>query len=878
METSVGKAVRCFLFRFSALGVLLSGASALAGVTVRQNVAPGATSWPGAPLVATVSNPTLQATIAEDFSAPATSCGQTFTIPGGSNYLLDTISLYAGGDNGTSVSAPVTLNLYDLGGQTAPNPQTYSSSANLLGGGNGLAITYTTQAAGVLQFDFADSDRVILVAGHLYAFEISGLSGTRPVQWYRNTSDTYPGGAAYRNRSWINGSNARDFAAAVYGTVTTAQPPPTQCTVNAGVTLQQIDGFGGGVVFLDAGLDPLTDAQMDALYGTGPGQCGLTLIRVRISPDSNWTTAEIDGKKVHDRGGQILATPWTPPASMKDNNNTIAGSLLPAQYANYATYLNSFATAMASNGAPLAVISVQNEPDATVNYESCFWTAAQFQTFFRANAGVITVPVMMPESESFVHGLSDLTLNDPVAVANVGFIGGHLYGATDYGTTITDYPLARSLGKRTWMTEFLVNDQTIGRAITTAQQINDCLTVGNMSAYIWWKLIGNANGLLDATGVPQLRAYVMAQFSRFIRPGDLRIGVSGNTSALSVSAFKDPGASRFAIVAVNNTSLPITQTFNIQGITAASITPWRTSATDSLAQQAPVTVTGNAFTYTIPATAMVTFVGTVPPSTRLTGLAVRTNSGPGDNVLTAGFSVTGADAATPKPVVLRGVGPGLAQFGVTNLLSDPVISVYSGLNLIGQNDDWDATALRPIFVRLGGLDYLTPGSRDAALLANFTAGGYTVLAGGKTQDTGVILAEVYETDASNARLTALSARAMAGTGDQTLIGGFIVGGTGTERVIIRGLGPALAAYGITGFLADPKIALYSGSNVIQQNDNWVDSPDMRTLFASVSLAPLVTGSRDAAMVATLPPGSYTVQLSGVNGTTGVALIEIYELP
>jgi glucuronoarabinoxylan endo-1,4-beta-xylanase len=855
------------------MGVLLSGASAWAGVTVRQNVAPAPTSWPGAPIIATVSNPTSQATVAEDFSAPATSCGQTFTVPAGSNYLLDTICLYAGGDNGTSVSAPVTLNLYDLGGQTAPNPQTYSSSANLLGGGNGLAITYTTQAAGVLQFDFADSDRVILAAGHMYAFEISGLSGTRPVQWYRTISDTYTGGAAYRNRSWINGVNARDFATAVYGTVTTAQPPPTQCTVNAGTTLQQIDGFGAGVVFLDAGLDPLTDAQMDALYGTGPGQFGLTLIRVRISPDGNWTTAEIDGSKAYERGARILATPWTPPASMKDNTSTIAGSLLPAQYANYATYLNSFATAMASNGAPLAVISVQNEPDATVTYESCFWTAAQFQTFFRANAGAIGVPVMMPESESFVHSLSDLTLNDPVAAANVGFVGGHLYGVG-----VTDYPLARSVGKRTWMTEYLVNDQTIGTAIATAQQINDCLTVGNMSAYNWWKLIGNANGLLNAAGVPQLRAYVMAQFSRFVRPGDLRIGVTGNTSALSVSAFKDPAASRFAIVAVNNTSLPITQTFNIQGITAATITPWSTSATDSLAQQAPVTITGNAFTYTIPSTAMVTFVGTVPPSTRLTGLSVRTVSGSEDNVLIPGFNISGADATTPKPIVLRGVGPGLAQFSVTGFLSDPVISIYSGSNLIGQNDDWDATSLRPIFVRLGGLDYLTPGSRDAATLASFAAGGYTVIVGGKNQATGVVLAEVYESDASNARLTALSARAMAGTGDQTLIGGFVVGGTGTERVLIRGLGPALAGSGVTGFMADPMIDLYSGSTIIQSNDNWVDTPDMRALFTSLYLTQLATGSRDAAMVAQLPPGVYTVHLTGVNGTTGVALIEIYELP
>ena len=864
--------MRRILFQLSIAGVLLSGASATAGITVRQNVAPGATSWPGTPIIATVSNPASQATSYENFANWITSNGQTFTIPVGTNYVLETISLYAGSGSGTSTAGPVMLNLYDIGVQTAPNPQTCTASGNLLGSGNGLAITYTSQATGVLQFDFTDSDRVILVAGHMYFLEISSNNGTQPVRWNRSSSDTYAGGTAYRNRTWLSTTNVNDFALAVYGTATTAQPPSPQCTVNAGVTYQQIDGFGGGAVFLDAGLDPLTDTQMDALYGTDPGQCGLTLIRVRIAPDGNFTTSVTDGQKVYQRGGRILATPWTPPAAMKDNNSLInGGALLPAQYANYAAYLNSFATAMANGGAPLTVISVQNEPDMNTSYESCLWTAAQFLTFFRQNAATITVPVMMPESLRCDPTLSNATLNDPVAVAKVAYVGGHLYGVT-----VADYPLAHSLGKHTWMTEYLENDQTVGSAIVTAQQIHECLTVANMSAYIWWKLIGNANGLLNAAGVPQTRSYVMAQFSRFIRPGDFRIDVSGNNSSLSVSAFKDPAASRFAIVAVNNTTSPITQTFNLQGITAASIIPWRTSATDSLAQQAPVTVTGNAFTYTIPATAMVTFAGTVPSDTRLAALSVRTVSAPGDNVLIVGFGVTGADT-TPKSMVLRGVGPGLAQYGLTNLLTDPVLRVYSGANLIGQNDDWDAATLRPTFVRLY-LDNLTPGSRDAALQASFATGGYTVQVGAKTQETGVALAEVYESDASNGRLAALSARAAAGAGDQTLIGGFSIGGTGSKRVLIRGLGPALAGFAVPGFLADPKIVLYSGSNIIQYNDNWVDTPDMRGMFASLYLTPLATGSRDAAMVAQLPPGTYTVQLTGVNGTTGVALIEIYELP
>src|SRR5208282_1182387 len=141
--------------------------------------------------------------------------------------------------------------------------------------------------------------------------------------------------------------------------------------------------FGGGVVFLDAGLDPVTSANMDTLYGTNnSSQLGLTLLRVRIDPTANWTTALQDAQKAVARGAGILATPWTPPASMKSNTNTIGGSLLPAQYTNYAIYLNNFAAYMETNGAPLRAISVQNEPDfVPTGYEGCGWTSNQLQTF-----------------------------------------------------------------------------------------------------------------------------------------------------------------------------------------------------------------------------------------------------------------------------------------------------------------------------------------------------------------------------------------------------------------------------------------------------------------------------------------------------------------
>jgi glucuronoarabinoxylan endo-1,4-beta-xylanase len=376
---------------------------------------------------------------------------------------------------------------------------------------------------------------------------------------------------------------------------------------------QRIDGFGGGVVFLNGSPpDPVNVTFMNTAYGTNANQLGLSLLRVRIDPNGNWSTALADAQKAVAHGAGILATPWTPPASMKDNNNPIGGSLLPAQYTNFANYLNNFAAYMKTNGAPLKAISIQNEPDyVPTDYEGCGWTPTQLQTFCHNVAGLITnAPLIMPESASYNQSMSDPTLNDPVAASNVTFVGEHLYGNGNAGVTIVDYPNAHSKGKPTWMTEFLVNDQSITNAIVTAKQIHDCLTIGNFSAYIWWKSFGNANGLVDASGVPQRRGFVMAQWSRFVPPGYYRIDANPSTGGAFITAYKDSNSLRFAIVAVNtNANTSIFQTFQLTNFTASSVTPWITSSNLSLAIQSPVAVTNASFAYTLPPWSVVTFAG-----------------------------------------------------------------------------------------------------------------------------------------------------------------------------------------------------------------------------------------------------------------------------
>jgi hypothetical protein len=312
---------------------------------------------------------------------------------------------------------------------------------------------------------------------------------------------------------------------------------------------------------------------------------------------------------------------------------------------------------------------------------------------------------MMPESLGYNFSYSDPTLNDPVAVTNVDLIGGHLYGVT----TIQDYPNAHNKGKPTWMTEFLLNDQTIGSAITTAKQIHDCLTVGNMSAYIWWKCLGNANGLVNASGVPQERGFVMAQFSRFVRPGFNRIGVANNVNSTPVSAYKDTNTLRFAVVAINtNTNTSISQTIQLTNFAAASVTPWVTSESLSLASQPSIVVSNGAFTFTLPPLSVVTFVGQAAPNTPPV-LATVANQ-----TINAGtfLTVTNTASDTNQP----------AQTLTFALLSAPTNAAVAPLNNTNAVFTW-----RPLVNQAGTTNLVTVQVSDGGTPALSATNSFTVV-------------------------------------------------------------------------------------------------------------------------------------------------------
>jgi len=272
-----------------------------------------------------------------------------------------------------------------------------------------------------------------------------------------------------------------------------------------------------------------------------------------------------------------------------------------------------------------------------------------------------------------------------------------------------------------------------------------------------------------------------------------------------------------------------------------------------------------------------------PDPGRLTNLSVRTRAGTGARTLTAGFTLAGTGL---RPVLLRGIGPGLGAFGVAGTLADPALELYAGGRLEATNDDWTsggAAGLAAAFARAGAFA-LDPAGRDAALLRPLAAGNYTaqVTTSAPGGAEGITLVELYEDPAGAAatsRLVNLSARAQVGSGEGILIAGFTLSGNVPRRVLVRGIGPALAGFGVTGVLTNPVLTLFRGPTRVRENDDWGGDPALTAAFTAAGAFPLTdAGGRDAAFVALLTPGSYTVQVAGSSGGTGVALVELYELP
>ncbi len=422
--------------------------------------------------------------------------------------------------------------------------------------------------------------------------------------------------------------------------------PAQTISISAASKLQTIDCFGAAEATAGgAALNYyIPNAVLDTLFS--PSQIGLSCLRVSmysdlatcvayagagncvvVSSGATTTVWELAAMQhVAQYGVRIWASSPSPPASMKANGVYAAGGgMIPgAGNANYTTLAADYAAFpgnMAANGITIYAFEPQNEPDqcgSTPAYPQACWSAQQIHDFIPylsaalRTAGYPGVRIIAPNASAWETTYLSTAMNDATVAGEIGIVGAHSYSGVASALTLAS--LANVTNQHLWEGEystFDTYDGSITNAIGNAQEIWNWLISAGVSAWHYWLASGfgytNNEGLTDGTGLSiAKRAYAIGNWSRFVRPDWSMINV-GNSTGLFTTAFVSPNGRQAAIVLVNNSGSDATnQAFNTGGFQAAQATPYITSATYSLAAQAPVAISNGAFSYTIPANSIVT--------------------------------------------------------------------------------------------------------------------------------------------------------------------------------------------------------------------------------------------------------------------------------
>ena len=265
--------------------------------------------------------------------------------------------------------------------------------------------------------------------------------------------------------------------------------------------------------------------------------------------------------------------------------------------------------------------------------------------------------------------------------------------------------------------------------------------------------------------------------------------------------------------------------------------------------------------------AIVPSPGSTPEPQYLLNISTRVRVRGGDDVMIGGFII---DGVSNKDIVLRALGPSLANLGVPRVLADPTLEVYDSTGtLIDQNDNW--TTLPSGTVPAG---FEPPTPAEAVVVASLAPGSYTAVLRSADGTEGNALCELYDLSPGNSTVRNISTRGKVGTGDDVMIGGFIIGGTTPAKIMVRAIGPSLAAFGVTGVLPDPVLELHDkDGSLIYQNDNW--RAEQAQQIIDTTIPP--SNESESAIIATLAPAAYTAIVHDAGTAQGVALVEVYML-
>lgn len=395
--------------------------------------------------------------------------------------------------------------------------------------------------------------------------------------------------------------------------------PSVTISLSPQTTYQTITGFGGANRMW--GTQSLTPAEAQKAFGTGVDEVGLSLFRVRLSSNkTEWPIIIEAVKEANKRGVKVLASPWSPPPALKDNNSDIRGRLLPQNYTAFKDYINEFIAYMKNNGATIDVVSIQNEPDWQPTYESCDWTAEEMINFLNAPGQITGAKVAAPESLNFNQNFTNAILSNDAAAQKIDIVAGHIYGSG-----IAKFPLAEQKQKEIWMTEYLMNLNTgnagapkwttyseavkWGETIKMLVSVHDAM-MSNWNAYIWWYLQRFYSFIGDGeegttNGAVLKRGFAFAHFARFVRPGFVRIGTDATLNYyLKISAYKKDN--QLVVVVINPEAFPIGNV-QLNGITQTNAVTY-TSSDALVMSQKTGTISDKKLTFDAPANSVTTIV------------------------------------------------------------------------------------------------------------------------------------------------------------------------------------------------------------------------------------------------------------------------------
>jgi glucuronoarabinoxylan endo-1,4-beta-xylanase len=373
--------------------------------------------------------------------------------------------------------------------------------------------------------------------------------------------------------------------------VVTPKSDPTKITINLQTTFQTIAGFGGANRMW--GTQSLKPAEATKAFGLNDGELGLSIFRVRLSSNkTEWSIITEAVKEANKNGVKVLACPWSPPPALKSNNSDIGGRLLPENYKAFKDYINEFITYQAQNGAKIDVVSIQNEPDWKATYESCDWTAEDMINFLKAPGQIVGAKLVAPESLNFSQSMTNAILSNDTAATKIDIIAGHIYGGG-----MAKFPLAEQKKKEIWMTEFLLNlnsgnagaakwstysESAIwGESIKMLNSVHDAMT-NNWNAYIWWYLHRFYSFIGDGeegttNGSVLKRGYGFSHFSKYVRPGFVRVGVDvPATSPLKITAYKKDAQT---VVVILNPETFAVKSVQLNGLSPKLVTSYTTTET-----------------------------------------------------------------------------------------------------------------------------------------------------------------------------------------------------------------------------------------------------------------------------------------------------------